>query len=365
MVYPGGEWRPGSFTKNFSWGSANGLARLHEVIRLGFDGKVEDVPRDEFRTRAETANRPDYIPINFFLFNKGTPKGDYIIVDELVFQAISADHSPRFDKLAIFAFNFSYVGRWSGATEHQRRPALWAHYYIKDRLASQLNWDASQISADDIEKFVLSSPNYIAQTARKLATNLNYLYTIGRLREFSEKRVERWWVDALFLALDRIIEDLALDGNSLQESPEAYLDALMRSNFSTISGVWSVEKHLATKHLIDLYIACGGRSRFSASAVNERTQVMVQDLERYLANDDRPRGAIHPSNPRILKSIPQACAMLARYVGFETIDADALENFDVEEFIRTHTKSALQKLRRENISPLMSAEELMKITRDK
>lgn len=30
---------------------------------------------------------------------------------------------------------------------------------------------------------------------------------IGHLSDFAGKRVERWWVDALFLALDRLIED--------------------------------------------------------------------------------------------------------------------------------------------------------------
>lgn len=363
MVYPGGEWRPGSFTKNFSWGDkAEGLVRLHEIIRLGFDGKVEDVPRSEFRRRVKAANRPDYIPINFFLFNTNISGVDHLIADELVFQAITADHGPRFDKLALFAFNFSYVGRWNGATPHQRRPALWAHYYVKQRVADDLKWDAKRINADDIEQFVLKSPNYVAKTARKLATNLNYLYAVGRLSEFASASVERWWVDSLFLALDRIIEDKKLDKEKLPESK--YTEALLRAHFPSISGAWSIEKTLASQHLVNLYIACGDRQRFSEDHVKELTQVRIPDIHWYLSNDDRPRGAVHPSNPRILKSIPRACALLARYLGgFDEITPDELENFDADEYIRTHTKTALDRLREKNVSPTMTAEELMKLTR--
>ncbi len=32
------DWKPGSFTKNFTWGPVgDGLLRLHESIRLGFN----------------------------------------------------------------------------------------------------------------------------------------------------------------------------------------------------------------------------------------------------------------------------------------------------------------------------------------
>jgi hypothetical protein len=84
------EWRPGSFTKNFSWGEkVDGLRQLHEIIRLGFDDRAEDVPRELFRERVSQAGRPDYIPLNFFLFNKKHAGVDYVTVDELVFQALT------------------------------------------------------------------------------------------------------------------------------------------------------------------------------------------------------------------------------------------------------------------------------------
>jgi len=358
------EWRPGSFTKNFSWGNQRlGLRQLHEIIRIGFDDVMADVPRDEFRAKVRETGRPDYIPINFFLFNRTVDRTDYLVADELVFQALTEPHSSRFDKLALFTFNFSYAGNWKGAKAYQRRPALWSTEYIKERVSREFNWNAALVSADDIERFVASDSRYTGKTVRKLATNLNYLYKLGRLFEFGAGQVERWWVDALFLAMDRLIADRRLDDIV---PPEAqYASLLSRSDFVRISGKRSLEKDLAVKHLVTLYTACGGVSRFSDDAVKSRQALQLPDVEWLIANDFRPQGALHPTNPHILKSIPRACAMLARYAGFDVIDADELANFDAAEFVRRHTREALARLRAKNIKPRMSADELMKMTREK
>ena len=209
-------WRPGSFTKNFSWGKrSSGLLQLHNTIRQGFADTMEDVPRSTFRRRlGGGASRPDFIPINFFLFNKPINGVDHVIADELVFQALSTKHSSGFDKLALFAFNFSFAGKWARASPDQRRPAMWANVYVCSRVADQFDWNTSRVNADDIQQFVSEDPRYKGATSRKLATNLNYLYSIGRLSEFASNRIERWWVDALFLALDRLIENRELDGKT-------------------------------------------------------------------------------------------------------------------------------------------------------
>ena len=242
------EWRPGSFTKNFSWGDKSaGLSGLHEMIRVGFGEEMDNVPRDKFRARVAHLGRPDYIAINFFLFNKRVKGVDLLVADELVFQALTDRHSPKFDKLALFAFILSYAGTWGGSKEYQRRPALWSYHYIRDRVDRQLQWATGDISANDIESFLSSHKEYTGQTTRKVATNLNHLYSLGRLAEFSEPAVERWWVDALFLTLDRVIEDRKLSGLDTAESQYAYL--LDRSGFASIAGRPSIDKRLATRHL--------------------------------------------------------------------------------------------------------------------
>lgn len=356
------EWHPGSFTKNFSWGSeARGLRELYDVIRTGFDNRLEDVPRRLFRERVKASNRPDYIPLNFFLYNKIRAGVDFVVVDELVFQAINFRHSNAFDKLALFAFNLSLVGTWRAATAYQSRPALWAFHYVADRLGTDLGWDARRISADDIERFVSADARYKAKTSRKLATNLNYLYKQGKIGDLKSPRAERWWLSALFLALDRMLEQQAALGREASEG--RYGDLLIRSGFYLISGKRSIEKDLAAKHFVELYAACGGRSRFSEEAVRERQRVLLPEIHAF-ANDPAPIGVFHPTNPTAKGAIPRACAMLAQYVaGFECIDIDDLDGFDVSAYVRERTRAALQHLGDRNIVPTMSAEELLRLTR--
>lgn len=367
MIKDSDEWRPGSFTKNFSWGPQNtGLRQLYDSIRIGFDNEVCDVEREIFRERVKKTGRPDYIPINFFLFNKISDGKSLLLADELVFQAINFKHSTRFDKLALHAFNLSLAGRWKGAHDYQRRPSEWARHYIIDRVAGQLNWNTSEITADDIQRFVSSDRRYTGQDSRKLATNLNYLYRVGHLNEFSSAGVEPWWVDAIFLTLDRVIEDRKAESKSVVENK--YGEYLALSGFQTLTGKRSIAKDLATSHLIRLYTVSGGQLRFSDESVRLLTQVHLPELQWYVANDQTPIGAVHPTNARIIKAIPRACAMLAKYVGFETLeleDLEDLEDFDISDFIKRHTKKALDELRDKKITPTMSAEDLLKLTRDR
>ena len=357
-------WKPGSFTKNFSWGNpSSGLVELYDIIRVGFDGNMEDVPRSLFRERVGNVPNKVYVPINFFLFNKQKDGIDYLCADELVFQALHWPHGTRFDRLALFTFNLSLVGRWAGARREQRRPALWANAYVRERVAGNFGWDASRVTARDIERFVGEDHRYQAKTSYKLGTNLNYMFVAGKLADFPSRKVERWWVDCLFLALDRIIGDRLLDGKETQ--PQQYVSLLLRYGFLQLTGKTSLEKDLAVQHLTALYSACGGLSRFSEEATRERIEVLLPELVYFAVNDPRPRGAVHLTNPRILKSIPPACAMLAKYAGFEDLSPDELEEFDLEEFVKRRTAEALEALRERNIKPTMTAEELLKITRDR
>jgi hypothetical protein len=356
------EWHPGSFTKNFSWGSSDrGLKQLHEIIRLGFDNTLIDTPRATFRERVAQSGRPDYIPLNFFLLNSIKHGVDFVLVDELVFQAINFRHSSAFDKLALHAFNLSLVGTWKGAKPYQSRPALWAKHYVQDRVSADFDWAAKFITANDIENFVLNDTRYHAKTARKLATNLNYLYKLGRLSEFRSKKAERWWLSALFLTLDRASADLLSRG----EIPSAnrYPEYVIRYGFHSLAGPRSMEKDLAAHHFVQLYDACGGSTRFSEEATIERQRIKLPDLNHF-ANNPEPVGVFHSSNPAARNAIPRACAMLAKYLaGFDVIDVDELDNFDVSSFVKEKVQSTLSDLKSRGIKPSISAEDLLKLTR--
>lgn len=355
-------WLPGSFTKNFAWGSGEGLKRLYENIRIGFDDTLSPVPRAEYRRRVVETGRPDLIPINFFLFNTVRDGTSYLEADELVFQALSSPHSPRFDKLAMFAFNFAHVGRWQGQKIGQRYPAVWATSYIVDRLARDYRWDTTRINADDIERYLRALPRFQAEIAHhKVATNLNYFYNVGGLSGMAARRIERWWVDALFLALDRIVADRAIDGAT---TPMEILPNLLSKNhFLPLTGPVTTEKSLAIAHLIGLYSICGGSLRFNAERVREIVAVELPSYAWQLPNDDRPQGALHPTNPRILKTIPRECGELAKLAGFDIVLPDDLENLDPDFIVRQRAADAVDSLRRDNIRPVMSPEELHKLTR--
>jgi hypothetical protein len=358
------EWHPGSFTKNFSWGpESQGLKELHTIIRVGFDDQLTNVPRQVFRQRVKASGRPDYIPLNFFLYNETRNGADFLVVDELIFQALTFRHSAHFDRLAVFAFNLSRVGRWKGAAPYQGRPALWAFHYVADRVGSALDWDAAKVTADDIETFVANDSRYTGRTTRKLATNLNYLYKVGRLREYRSGKPERWWLSSLFLALDRTLNPdrlrIGTDARPLLN------EQLTRSGFWHISGKRSMAKDIAALYFQTLYDACGGRARFSSKAVVERQNALVPQMR---PNDpDPPTGAVgvfHATNPAARSAVPEVCEILARYsAGFETFDAENLDDFDVESFVRDSTKHALEELRAAGIRPSISSDELSELLR--
>ena len=356
------EWYPGSFTKNFSWGPAGrGLRELYDVIRVGFANKLADVPRQEFRNRVQAFGRPDYIPLNFFLYNRVKSGASFVVVDELVFQALSFRHSAAFDKLALFAFNLSEVGIWRGAAHWQNKPALWAKHYVMDRLGPQLNWDTRSVSADDIDRFVSTDLRYRAATSRKLATNLNYLYHQGRLSEYKSGKPERWWLSALFLALDRFTNGLIATAEVPVEA--RFSEYVIRSGFHLLSGPRSMQKDLAAHHFVRLYQACGATSRFSEEAIRERQKILVPDIQRF-ANDSDPVGVVHPSDFTARNALPRACAILANYAGFDTFEGDELDNFDLQTYVREHTRQALDRLKAQGIRPSMTAEEVLTLTRD-
>ena len=358
-----GEWHPGSFTKNFSWGDKSGLSELYDVIRTGFDDRMENVPRAQFRERVADSGRPDYIPLNFFLFNKVVEGEDVIIADELVFQALNWEHSEAFDKVALFAFLFSYAGQWKGSKNYQRRPALWATEYVKERFSKSLQWDESKITANDVDSFIRSDQRYTGKTTRKLSTNLHFLLHIGKIGDFSEKRPTRWWIDSLFLALDRLYEDQSVRTQEL--SYNRYQQIFDDSDFFSLTGGTTTEKNLASRKLIWLYKALGATGRFSSENVKLRMEELLPNLDIPRTNDPTPHGAVHLTNPRILKSIPPMCMELARMAGFHVISSYELEAFDPAEFVKSRTEFGLAQIEAQDFKQSISFEELLADTREK
>jgi len=360
MLNHSAQWRPGSFTKNFSWGArAKGLSELYESIAVGFDGLLEAVPRSKFRERIRALKRPDFIPLNFFLLNAVVAGESFVLVDELVYHSLTQPYGKSFDALALVAFNNSYVGSWVGAAPWQQYPAAWAFFYVTERLAKQLSWDIDSVNADDIQKFVVSSGKYTGETSRKLATNLSYMYKIGGLDLLSSGEVSRLWADAAFLCLDRVVAESAQTYSDI--TADELLSLLDQTKFDSLSGLSSFNRKLAIEPLCKLYAACGGMKRWSVESVHERQKILIPHINEYLGSNE-PWLVVDPLDATLTKAIPQACAMLARYLaGFEEIgDVGA---FDVEGYVKARTQDALAHLKAINVSPRLSAEDLLRLTR--
>lgn len=347
------DWHPGSFTKNFGWGrDGHGLVELHRAIRIGFGDARCDISRKEFRERLEAEGINFYIPANFFLFNYSSNTGDWIAFDELVFQAVSFEHSTEFDRLALFTFNLSLVGTWQGARHYQRRPALWSNRYIVERLAKFHGWDVRKVTADDIQGFLKGDIRYKAITSRKLSTNLSFLYEIGGLDSIVADTIERWWMNASFLAADRLCRlriARRLNISSISEALEEF-------EFSILAGGENVEKSHALNRLIEIYVSVGGPARFERSA----EAILLGGT-----NDPRPYGIVDKKLPRSPKSLPAGVINKMNWLdaSYELLDHDELRTFDVDFFVREASVRALSKIRERGIKPTMSAADLMTLTR--
>lgn len=352
------DWYPGSFTKNFSWGKSRGLRRLRDAIDVCFKGSSDPVPRRVAIERLEQAGYVWHIPLNFFLLNQMIGSEDFIIFDELAYQATSFEYEESFDKIALVAFHNSYVGTWKGALPWQSYPAPWANNYIRQQVSLGSGWDSSRIGANDIEGFIMTSGKYHAKDARKLSTNLNFLYEISSMASFDKSQITRWWVDSLFLVLDR---SFAETGAEL--TPEAANMLAIQSSFIEISGPRTKNKELSILPLSTLYWACGGIDRWSRTAVQERQNALLPDIG-WFANSDDPFFAIYERDPNLIKTLPKVCAMLAKHLAdFEELDSDEITNWDPVVYIRRKTKEALARIKQKNIKPTMTADELLRITR--
>jgi hypothetical protein len=346
------KWHPGSFTKNPGWGQeGEGLYRLHRAIRVGFANTVGDVRRAEFRERVEKDEKLNFFVIaNFFLFSYLKDGEDFIACDELVFQALHFPHTNDFDKLAIFAFNLSLAGKWKGAKPYQRRPAIWSNRYIVERLAKVHDWDSSKATSDDIQSYLENDKRWTAKTTRKVSTNLHYLYIRGGLPQLTTKLIERWWMDAAFLAADRLC-GLGVVRTLDQRALES---AMVEFEFHPLSGGPNIERELLLKSMINLYISVSGLLRF-------KTETVIEDENL----ENEVFALVDRKVPRAPKALPASSRLTSNELSlnYEVLNAKQLDQFDPDCFVREMTLRALSHIEANGMTPSIDSEELYEITR--
>lgn len=257
------EYNPGSFSKNFSWGPRQqGLKKLHEAINLGFNGKLKAIKRDEFRKNVEDKiDGSVLIPLNFFLFNKKINGSDHVLVDELISQALNFPHSLEFDRLAAFCLTLSKTGSWKGSRSYQRYPAVWAKKLISTEIYDGETWNSQKLNSDFIEQFLKKNLVYKADSPRKFATNLNYIFVQANYDRMKTGILEDWWTSALFLTFDRYLLDL--NKPELKNTAQA-LEILKDELFYSLTAVPMKTGQIAAKDAIKDYLDEGQLGRFSS-----------------------------------------------------------------------------------------------------
>lgn len=252
-------WRPGSFTKNFSWGkTGSGLGHLHEAILVAFKNTPVPVERDVARRRLTSKGINDFIPANFFVLNKVSGR-NFLVPDELVLTALAYPHDRDFDRLAAFALNLSMVGIWQGAQPYQRYPAEWAKHFIVSRVFENGLWRAERINANEIRDFLKTNADYNGVWAEKTATNLNYIYELAGLNSLRSGLAEKWWTSAIFLALDRISVDRSW--SKPWPSIDIALRAHQEEHVFELTAVPSDTGLIAAREVTEIYFDLGGPER--------------------------------------------------------------------------------------------------------
>jgi hypothetical protein len=75
-------------------------------------------------------------------------------------------------------------------------------------------------------------------------------------------------------------------------------------------------------------------------------------------------GVFHPTNPTARNAIPNICKVLAKYAaGFELFDAENFDDFNIENYIKSQTETALRSLKQLGVKPTISSDDLTRLTR--
>lgn len=257
------ESRPGSFSKNFGWGAAPGLALLHRVINAIFDGQMEPVLRDTARkVISKDATGDPLIPLNFFLYNQEIDGDNFMIPDQLVLEALAKPHDQSFDRLAMSALNFSRVGSWQGARAWQAYPAPWARRFAVEEVWDGSVWDTRRITTERIETFMEGNMIYGGDTPHKFATNLQFLYERSGLIGLTSSEREDWWASALFLFLDRCM----LDGEiGMDMSAPSILQFVQDEDFWALTAANPAHASYAALPIIEEYLDLYGLARLTSA----------------------------------------------------------------------------------------------------
>ena len=246
---------PDSFTENIAWGET-GLKKLHTAIRQGFKGELAPVNPNTFREHSRVGRHLGQILVNLFLHNR---RGQ-LSVDEFVSRAVEHHYSPAFDHLALFVLHLNQCG----GGETRSRPSRWANEFVRDRLWANGSWQASALSDESLDRFLLARIDGEQEARIQCRNNYRRLFDLCNLLPSSlptiDSAIVQWLDSALFVAWDRHILDTGA------YSRACLLEAVDCNEVYKLIGTDRDSTLARARHLVSAYEDIGALGRFKSDA---------------------------------------------------------------------------------------------------
>ena len=194
--------------------------------------------------------------MNLFLHNR---RGQ-LSIDEFVCRAIKHDHSPVFDHLALFVLHLNQCG----VGETKSGPATWANEFVRDRLWSNGSWQASALSDEALDRFLLARIDAQEEARVQCRNNYRRLFELCNLLPSSlptiDSAIEHWLDPALFIVWDRHILDTGVN------STKRLLEVIDRDQIHKLVGTERDHILARAHHLVSIYEDIGALDRFESDA---------------------------------------------------------------------------------------------------
>lgn len=262
---------PGSFTKNFAW-HGQGMRLLHDGIKIGFNGKISDVERDNFRATVSAFIPPAtpafddaqfLLAANFFLHNVIRNNKNVIPVDELVRLSVAEPYTPLFDRVALFGFNLSLGGQRRGVNG-VADPAPWAREFVKQAMWQNGRWQRAALDEAAMDAFLATRISGVAAAKTKVRTNYRHLYVLAKYLPAPHVTINSganaWMVSAMFLAWDR--RALAAGGHTGPVNASALVAGSDTEEDWKLLGITREEFMEVAPGVASQYATAGGVTRF-------------------------------------------------------------------------------------------------------
>lgn len=194
--------------------------------------------------------------MNLFLHNR---RGQ-LSVDEFVYRAIEQHYSPAFDHLALFVLHLNQCG----VDETKSRPSRWANEFIRDRLWANGSWQASALSDESLDRFLLVRIDAEEEARIQCRNNYRRLFELCNLVPASlptiDSTIDQWIDPALFVVWDRHILNTGV------YSRARLLEELDCNEIYKLIGTDRDSTLARARHLVSAYEDIGALSRFEPDA---------------------------------------------------------------------------------------------------